>query len=147
MQRFRLGHAQAYLYKPEQCTRKNVGASTAEALEHACTGFLTITVQKHICTGWDVGDSLTATRPLIRLQAHLYLYKPERQNSKSVRAPAAVARRESTASNPHSPPHTFDLVLHDECNANLGGHLGIVGREPGPQAQETASLELLGSTV
>merc|ERR1712050_768213 len=102
---------------------------------------------KHICTNLGIGDSITATRPLTHPRAYQYLYKPGRQSSKSVRARAAVARRESTASNPHSPPHTFDLVLHDQRNANLGGHLGIVGREPGPQAQETACLELLGSAV
>merc|ERR1711972_491320 len=105
------------------------------------------TLYKHICTSLDIGDSVTATHPLTHPRAHFYLYKPGHQSSKSVCARAVVARRESTASNPHRPPHTLDPVLHDERNANLGGHLGIVGREPGPQAQETASLELLGSAV
>merc|ERR1712050_541284 len=102
---------------------------------------------KHFCTNLGIGDSVAAARPLTHPRAHFYLYRPGHQSSKSVCARAALARRESTASNPHSPPHTFDLVLHDERNANLGGHLSVVGREPGPQAQETASLELLGSTV
>merc|ERR1711930_12358 len=68
-QRFRLDHAQAYLYKPEHRSCKNVGASPAVTLGYACAWLshkhsLTSTVQARLCTSLGVGDSIAAARPL-----------------------------------------------------------------------------------
>merc|ERR1712039_583080 len=60
---------------------------------------------------------------------------------------AMPLRRIVPASNPHGLPQPLDLVLHDERNPNLGGHLDIVGWEASPETQDSTSLELLCEAI
>merc|ERR1711862_884768 len=86
----------AYLYKPEQQSCKNVGASPAVAFGYTCAWLslsLSQTLFKHICTRLGIGDPITAMRPLTADPSPSTLYKPGHQSSKNVYAPAAVARR------------------------------------------------------
>merc|ERR1712187_307211 len=95
--RFRPDCAHADLYKAEQQSCKNVGASPAVALGYACAWLslslsLTNTFQAPLCTSLGIEDPIAATRPLTADPSPGTLYKPGHQGSKDVRAPAAVAR-------------------------------------------------------
>merc|ERR1711862_796136 len=97
-QRFRLDHAQAYLYKPGHRSCKNVGASPAVSLgytsSYTCTWLslslsLTNTCQAHLYK-LGIGDSKTAMHPLSVDPFSGTLYKPRHQRSKNVCSPAAA---------------------------------------------------------
>merc|ERR1711972_636261 len=88
-QRFRLDHAQVYLYKPEHRSCKNVGASPAVALGYTCAWLsLTNTFQAHL---YKFEHRRFRDRNASVDSSSGKLYKPEQRSSENVCASAAVA--------------------------------------------------------